>query len=121
MRRMWCVGLEARNGAISCLREQQKHNNHQRVGQCREQRDRRAERHHHRREADRCYEYPADRPACIVAKTLSSAANVGRVELGQCDRLKKSLATGEDIRRRLLDALLAEALEPVLGDLEQAA
>jgi type I restriction enzyme S subunit len=38
-----------------------------------------------------------------------------------CDRLEKNLANGEDIRRRLLDALLAEALEPVEGDLEQAA
>jgi type I restriction enzyme S subunit len=38
-----------------------------------------------------------------------------------CDRLEKSLATGEDTRRRLLDALLAEALGPVEGDLEQAA
>jgi type I restriction enzyme S subunit len=42
-----------------------------------------------------------------------------------CDRLEKSLTTGKDIRRRLLDALLAEALEPVVepveGDLEQAA
>ena len=38
-----------------------------------------------------------------------------------CDRLEKSLASGEDIRRRLLDALLAEAVEPVGGDLEQAA
>jgi type I restriction enzyme S subunit len=38
-----------------------------------------------------------------------------------CDRLERSLGTGEDIRRRLLDALLAEALEPVEGDLEQAA
>jgi type I restriction enzyme S subunit len=38
-----------------------------------------------------------------------------------CDRLEASLSTGEDIRRRLLDALLAEALEPVEGDLEQAA
>jgi type I restriction enzyme, S subunit len=40
---------------------------------------------------------------------------------GLCDRLEKSLARGEDTRRRLLDALLAEALEPVEGDLEQAA
>jgi type I restriction enzyme S subunit len=38
-----------------------------------------------------------------------------------CDRLEGSLVTGEDTRRRLLDALLAEALEPVEGDLEQAA
>jgi type I restriction enzyme S subunit len=38
-----------------------------------------------------------------------------------CDRLEASLATGEDIRRRLLDALLAQAVEPVEGDLEQAA
>jgi type I restriction enzyme S subunit len=38
-----------------------------------------------------------------------------------CGRLEASLATGEDVRRRLLDALLAEALEPVEGDLEQAA
>jgi type I restriction enzyme S subunit len=29
-----------------------------------------------------------------------------------CDRLEASLATGDEIRRRLLDALLAEALEP---------
>jgi type I restriction enzyme S subunit len=38
-----------------------------------------------------------------------------------CDRLETSLSTGEDIRRRLLDSLLAEAMEPVEGDLEQAA
>jgi type I restriction enzyme S subunit len=38
-----------------------------------------------------------------------------------CDRLEASIATGEEVRRRLLDALLAEALEPVKGDLEQAA
>jgi type I restriction enzyme, S subunit len=38
-----------------------------------------------------------------------------------CDRLDASLATSEDIRRRLLDALLAEALEPVEEGLEQAA
>jgi type I restriction enzyme S subunit len=38
-----------------------------------------------------------------------------------CDRLEASLTTGEDTRRRLLDALLAEALEPVEGDIEQAA
>src|SRR5258707_14893703 len=38
-----------------------------------------------------------------------------------CDRLEASLAIGEDIRRRLLDALLAQAVEPVEGDLEQAA
>jgi type I restriction enzyme, S subunit len=38
-----------------------------------------------------------------------------------CDRLEASLATGEDTRRRLLDALLAQAVEPVEGDLEQAA
>lgn len=37
---------------------------------------------------------------------------------GLCDRLEKSLASVEDTRRRLLDALLAEALEPVEGDLE---
>ena len=38
-----------------------------------------------------------------------------------CDRLERSLATSEHIRRRLLDALLSEALEPLEGDLEQAA
>ena len=38
-----------------------------------------------------------------------------------CDRLEKSLATGEETRRRLLDALLAEVMELVEGDLEQAA
>jgi type I restriction enzyme S subunit len=38
-----------------------------------------------------------------------------------CDRLEASLATCEDTRRRLLDAVLAEAVEPVEGDLEQAA
>ena len=38
-----------------------------------------------------------------------------------CDRLEANLAVSEDIRRRLLDALLAEALEPIEGDLEQAA
>jgi type I restriction enzyme S subunit len=32
-----------------------------------------------------------------------------------CDRLKASLATGDDTRRRLLDALLALALAPGEG------
>jgi type I restriction enzyme S subunit len=38
-----------------------------------------------------------------------------------CDRLEASLVTCEDSRRRLLDALLAEAVQPFEGDLEQAA
>jgi type I restriction enzyme S subunit len=38
-----------------------------------------------------------------------------------CDRLEASLAIGEDIRRRLLDTLLAQAVETFEGDLEQAA
>lgn len=38
-----------------------------------------------------------------------------------CDRLEASLATTEDTRRRLLDALLAEALAPAGGrELEAA-
>jgi type I restriction enzyme S subunit len=37
-----------------------------------------------------------------------------------CDRLETSLATGEDIRHRLLDALLVEALEPTAEALEAA-
>jgi type I restriction enzyme S subunit len=41
--------------------------------------------------------------------------------LALCDRLEKSLVSAEDTRRRLLGALLAEALEPVEGNLEQAA
>ena len=36
-----------------------------------------------------------------------------------CDRLETSLTSGQDIRRRLLDALLAEVLAP--ADLEAAA
>ena len=32
--------------------------------------------------------------------------------MGLCDRLEASLSTGDDTRRRLLDALLAEALAP---------
>ena len=38
-----------------------------------------------------------------------------------CDRLEASLAAGENKSRRLLDALLAEALAAEQGDLEQAA
>jgi type I restriction enzyme S subunit len=38
-----------------------------------------------------------------------------------CDRLDSSLTVGENTRRRLLDALLAEAVAPVEGDIEQAA
>jgi type I restriction enzyme S subunit len=38
-----------------------------------------------------------------------------------CDRLEASLTTGEETRRRLLDALMSEALERDRGDLEQAA
>jgi hypothetical protein len=32
-----------------------------------------------------------------------------------CDRLERSLAAGDDIRRRLLGSLLAEALVPGTG------
>jgi type I restriction enzyme S subunit len=35
-----------------------------------------------------------------------------------CDRLEASLAAGDDIRRRLLKALLAEALAPVEAERE---
>ena len=39
-----------------------------------------------------------------------------------CDRLEASLATAADVRRRLLDALLAEALAPAEDrELEAAA
>jgi type I restriction enzyme S subunit len=41
--------------------------------------------------------------------------------MGLCDRLEASLAASEATRRRLLNALLAQAMEPVEGDLEQAA
>ncbi|MGZ9073285.1 MAG: restriction endonuclease subunit S [Rhodoplanes sp.] len=37
-----------------------------------------------------------------------------------CGRLEASLTTGDDIRRRLLDALLAEALVPAKRDLVAA-
>ena len=37
-----------------------------------------------------------------------------------CDRLEASLAKGDDIRRRMLDALLAEALAPAKLDLVAA-
>jgi type I restriction enzyme, S subunit len=37
-----------------------------------------------------------------------------------CDRLEASLAKGDDIRRRMLDALLAEALAPAKRDLVAA-
>jgi type I restriction enzyme S subunit len=37
------------------------------------------------------------------------------------DRLEASLAAGEDTSRRLLDAVLAEALSAEQGDLERAA
>lgn len=40
--------------------------------------------------------------------------------MGVCDRLEASLAAGEDARSRLLDALLAEALEPAARKLEAA-
>ena len=35
-----------------------------------------------------------------------------------CDRLEASLATGNDTKQRLLDALLHEALEPDVNRLE---
>ena len=38
-----------------------------------------------------------------------------------CDRLEASLSTGDDTRRRLLDALLAEALEPAAPREREAA
>ncbi|ALJ35154.1 hypothetical protein AMK58_06805 [Azospirillum brasilense] len=38
-----------------------------------------------------------------------------------CDQLEESLAKGDDTRRRLLDALLVEALAPVKGREMQAA
>ena len=37
-----------------------------------------------------------------------------------CDRLEASLTTSDDTRRRLLDALLAEALAPAERELEAA-
>ena len=33
--------------------------------------------------------------------------------MAQCDQLEASLTTGEDTRRRLLEALLYEALSPI--------
>ena len=50
------------------------------MGQSREQCDRRAERHYRRRKADRGHEHRTDRPAGIVAETLTGAADIGRVE-----------------------------------------
>lgn len=41
--------------------------------------------------------------------------------MGLCDRLEESLATGEDTRRRLLEALLHEALSPAADAREAAA
>lgn len=41
--------------------------------------------------------------------------------MGICDRLEASLAAGETARSRLLDALLHEALEPLVDRLEAAA
>ena len=38
-----------------------------------------------------------------------------------CDQLEASLTTGDTTRRRLLDALLAEALAPATTDEQQAA
>ena len=38
-----------------------------------------------------------------------------------CDQLEASLTTGDATRRRLLDALLAEALAPAATDERQAA
>ena len=38
-----------------------------------------------------------------------------------CDQLEASLTTGDTTRRRLLDALLAEALAPAATDEQQAA
>lgn len=37
-----------------------------------------------------------------------------------CDRLEASLTTGDDTRRLLLDALLAEALVPIEHELAAA-
>ena len=47
---------------------------------------------------------------------------VARVDelMAACDRLEASLATGDDTRHRLLDALLAEALAPAERDLVAA-
>jgi type I restriction enzyme S subunit len=64
--------------------------------------------------------YPLAVPLPPLAEQRHIVAKVDEL-MALCDRLEASLATGEDIRRRLLDALLAEALEPVKGDLEQAA
>ena len=38
-----------------------------------------------------------------------------------CDRLEATLASADDARRRLLEALLAEALAPADDDKRQAA
>jgi type I restriction enzyme, S subunit len=59
-------------------------------------------------------------PLPPVAEQHRIVAKVDEL-MALCDRLEASLSTGEDARRRLLDALLAKALEPVEGDLERAA
>jgi type I restriction enzyme S subunit len=59
-------------------------------------------------------------PVPPLAEQYRIVAKVDEL-LALCDRLQKNLVSRENIRRRLLDALLAEALEPVEGDLEQAA
>jgi len=50
-------------------------------------------------------------PLAPLAEQHRIVAKVDEL-MSLCDRLEASLATGDDTRRRLLDALLAEALAP---------
>jgi hypothetical protein len=49
---------------------------------------------------------------CQSRRSPSSAASSPRSMMALCDKLEASLTTADDTRRRLLEALLAEALEP---------
>lgn len=59
-------------------------------------------------------------PLAPIAEQERIAAKVDEL-MGICDRLEESLTTGETIRSKLLDAMLHEALEPSVNQLEAAA
>lgn len=64
--------------------------------------------------------YPLELPLPPLREQHRIISRVDEL-MAVCDRLEASLGNREDTRRRLLDALLAKALESDQGDLEQAA
>jgi type I restriction enzyme, S subunit len=64
--------------------------------------------------------YPLKLPLPPLAEQHRIVAKVDAL-MALCDRLEASLTASENIRRRLLDALLAEAVKPVESDIDQAA